>query len=315
MPSLPSYPPTRSPSSSSTATVHSPLPHRQTPRRSSSAHEMDAAFDDSGSDDDDDDDENVPLSRTVAGRAGGVQGGGRGERAETITTNHGSTPAGEDPLRSRAAEEQEGAFVGEVRTEQQQYGVREGEQGGEGGYDFDRDYVSPSSFFSLFYGFRSGDKGCTRRQSCCLKEVPELKSERTEGRGRIGLCPRRRLTFADLSPAPSLPSQFLPPPGSPPPGAYPEAYLPSGPTPLTTTPAYPQAPSASSRFIRSILPTHFTRSATPPATRGSDGVFANIMAKPEVERPTSAAGEDGENGAVMAEFTQKDGPPVSREVA
>lgn len=112
--------------------------------------------------------------------------------------------------------------------------------------------------------------------------------------------------------------QFLPPPGSPPPGAYPEAYLPSGPTPLTTTPAYPRAPSASTRFIRSILPTHFTRSAAPPITRGSDGVFANIMAKPEVERPGGegngeggGVGSDGENGAVMAEFTQKEGPPVS----
>lgn len=47
-------------------------------------------------------------------------------------------------------------------------------------------------------------------------------------------------------------------------------------------------------------------------------MFANIMAKPEVERPGGegngngeGAGSDGENGTVMAEYTQKEGPPVS----
>ena len=82
-----------------------------------------------------------------------------------------------------------------------------------------------------------------------------------------------------------------------------------------TTPAYPKPPSSSSNFIRSILPTHFTRSAASPRPQGSDGVFANIMAKPEVggESGGTGGGEgagDGENGAVMAEFTQKEGPPV-----
>lgn len=124
------------------------------------------------------------------------------------------------------------------------------------------------------------------------------------------LCPHQ------LTLSPRL-SQFLPPPGSPPPDAYPENYLPTGPTPLTTTPAYPRshgAPSASSRFLGSILPTHFRRSAArPSAPRGSDGVFANIAAKPEIERVRGEGGEedgvDGENGLVMAEFAQKEGPP------
>jgi hypothetical protein len=106
-------------------------------------------------------------------------------------------------------------------------------------------------------------------------------------------------------------TQFLPPPGSPPPGAYPENYAPTGPTPLTTTPAYPSAPSAPSRFIRSLLPTHFTRAAA-PSPRGSDGVFANLTAKPELESEAMAGGDgsDGDNTSMMAEFAAKDAPPA-----
>ncbi|CED85252.1 Golgi-associated protein/Nedd4 WW domain-binding protein [Phaffia rhodozyma] len=112
---------------------------------------------------------------------------------------------------------------------------------------------------------------------------------------------------------------FLPPPGSPPPGAYPENYMPTGPTPLLTTPSYPRpngsSSSGPSRFFRSILPTHFVQSnhsAAASAPRGSDGVWANLNAKPEPEqiRGEGATNSDGDNTEVMAEFSSKDGPPA-----
>lgn len=77
-------------------------------------------------------------------------------------------------------------------------------------------------------------------------------------------------------------------------------------------PAYPnQNRSGPVRFIRSILPTHFTRSVNAArGPRGNDGVFANVTAKPEPERGLAEQGGEGENGLIMAEFTQKEGPPV-----
>ncbi|KAL7412045.1 hypothetical protein BDY24DRAFT_118424 [Mrakia frigida] len=321
-----SYPPPR-PSSSFGTAASSSLPRRQP--NSSSSHEMDAAFDDSDSDED----ENVPLSRIPAAAARGAGGAGRGTSAggggtvvwsvdengeeEQDEQIKQPTPvrsgAVEDPLRSSTAGGGgEGDLIGRV----------DADEGGGGAYDFDRDYVSFQTSFSLENG--SG--------MYAFKEEGFLRGKQRQGRRRMSFDPSGCVvplllvlpSFVSLPLSiPSLIisslsrlSQFLPPPGSPPPGAYPEAYLPSGPTPLTTTPAYPRAPSASTRFIRSILPTHFTRSAAPPITRGSDGVFANIMAKPEVERPGGegngngeGAGSDGENGTVMAEYTQKEGPP------
>lgn len=147
-------------------------------------------------------------------------------------------------------------------------------------YDFDRDYVSSPSWL-LPFGLGLPPQACSP----------------------IGL------------PFPLF-AQFLPPPGSPPPGAYPENYMPTGPTPLLTTPSYPRphssVDSGPSRFFRSILPTHFTRpTGASAAPRGSDGVWANLNAKPEVEQPVRLAVDgDGDNTNVMAEFSSKDIPPV-----
>lgn len=122
---------------------------------------MDAAFDDSGSDDED---ENVPLSRTLAasggrvtgGVGGGARGGGGGGTVVWSVDENGEeevdddqrikqpTPTRngtlQDPLRTAGSGETRAVVAGE--------GNLIGMDADEGGYDFDRDYVSSTTFFS-----------------------------------------------------------------------------------------------------------------------------------------------------------------------
>ncbi|KAJ6448940.1 hypothetical protein C8R45DRAFT_1045723 [Mycena sanguinolenta] len=114
-----------------------------------------------------------------------------------------------------------------------------------------------------------------------------------------------------------------PPPGSPPRSAFPSALaLPNdignSNGRLPTEPVVPPVPRASffRRAVGAILPTHYTRlpgsdpSAGPAGVRGggieNDGVFANVMAKPQ--RARTVRTEDGEVHMVP-EDNQKEPPP------
>ncbi|KAJ7650372.1 metal homeostatis protein bsd2 [Roridomyces roridus] len=109
----------------------------------------------------------------------------------------------------------------------------------------------------------------------------------------------------------------VPPPGSPPrPSAIalPNNYGNSNGR-LPTEPVIPTAPSTSffRRAVGAILPTHYSRLPTsaPVGVVGggieNDGVFANVMAKPQ--RARTEIDEDGQVYTVP-EFQQKEAPPT-----
>jgi hypothetical protein len=110
----------------------------------------------------------------------------------------------------------------------------------------------------------------------------------------------------------------IPPPGSPPgpsSRALPNTIGNSNGL-IPTTPAQaPEAPRRSffRRLAGSVLPTHYTRVETQPAAvRGggteNDGVFANVMAKPQVGR--MVRNERGEETYMLPEDMQSQAPPV-----
>jgi hypothetical protein len=112
----------------------------------------------------------------------------------------------------------------------------------------------------------------------------------------------------------------LPPPGSPPrPSAFalPNEYGNSNGE-LPTSPVRESGPRRSffRRIVGNVLPTHYQRIETqgPSVVGGgtdNDGVFANVMAKPQVGRVVQ-----DENGQqyVVPEDSQKEAPPVSTKV-
>jgi hypothetical protein len=115
-----------------------------------------------------------------------------------------------------------------------------------------------------------------------------------------------------------------PPPGSPP---HPSAFaLPNdignSNGRLPTEPVIPPAPRSSffRRAVGAILPTHYTRlPGSEPMAAGvrgggieNDGVFANVMAKPQ--RARTMRTEDGEI-YMVPEDNQKEPPPVHRSFA
>lgn len=106
-----------------------------------------------------------------------------------------------------------------------------------------------------------------------------------------------------------------PPPGSPPgpsalalPNSHGNSNGQMPGSPIRT--AFPQ-PSFFRRVVGSVLPTHYSRVPT-HRTRGggieNDGVFANVMAKPQ--RATVVHTEDGDIHMVPEDI-QKEAPPVS----
>lgn len=110
----------------------------------------------------------------------------------------------------------------------------------------------------------------------------------------------------------------FPPPGSPPPPtrAIANDYGNSNGLVPTSPVAQPSAgPSFFRRAVGALLPTHYTRVATSdpshPVGGGTenDGVFANVMAKPQAGKVVRT--DDG-NIFVVPEETQKEMPPVSQ---
>lgn len=112
---------------------------------------------------------------------------------------------------------------------------------------------------------------------------------------------------------------MAPPPGSP---TRPSAtalpndlgnsngIVPSGPVDAPQ----PSGPSFFRRAMGAVLPSHYTRLPTtsegsgPRVGHGNDGVFANIMGKPQVAQ--TVVTESGET-IMVPETTQKEVPPVS----
>ena len=110
----------------------------------------------------------------------------------------------------------------------------------------------------------------------------------------------------------------VPPPGSPPrPSAValPNDYGNSNGQ-IPTSPIRETAPRRSffRHLVGSVLPTHYQRIETQgPTTRvgggtDNDGVFANVMAKPQVGRVVH---DENGNQFVVPEESQKEMPPVS----
>ncbi|KAJ7202498.1 hypothetical protein B0H12DRAFT_515399, partial [Mycena haematopus] len=114
-----------------------------------------------------------------------------------------------------------------------------------------------------------------------------------------------------------------PPPGTPPRSAFPSAFafpndIGNSNGRLPTEPVVPPVPRSSffRRAVGAILPTHYTRlpgsdpSAVPVGVHGggieNDGVFANVMAKPQ--RARTVRTDDGEVHMVP-EDNQKEPPP------
>jgi hypothetical protein len=129
----------------------------------------------------------------------------------------------------------------------------------------------------------------------------------------------------DSSPETSVPGAYdferdydYPPPGSPPPPS--EFALPNnfgnsnGQMPGFPVPVSMPRPSFLRRAVGAVLPTHYTRLPTGPngsrAIGGgieNDGVFANVMAKPQIAKVVRT--EDGEIH-IVPEDSQKEAPPV-----
>jgi len=130
---------------------------------------MDAAFDDSGSDDDED--ENVPLARSIPGAAsatggrgtageggGGASGAGAGGGTVVWSVDENGEEEQQEqirqptPLRTGTGLQDplsSSGNGGETRAEANLIGM-DADERGEGGYDFDRDYVSPTVYFLRF---------------------------------------------------------------------------------------------------------------------------------------------------------------------
>ncbi|KAJ2922880.1 hypothetical protein H1R20_g14263, partial [Candolleomyces eurysporus] len=111
----------------------------------------------------------------------------------------------------------------------------------------------------------------------------------------------------------------FPPPGSPPPPtqAIANDYGNSNGLVPTSPVAQPSAgPSFFRRAVGALLPTHYTRLATSDPSRPigggteNDGVFANVMAKPQAGKVVQT--EDG-NVYVVPEDSQKEMPPSYAE--
>ncbi|KAJ7052508.1 hypothetical protein C8F01DRAFT_997993 [Mycena amicta] len=108
---------------------------------------------------------------------------------------------------------------------------------------------------------------------------------------------------------------FPPPPGSPPrpsASALPNSYGNSNGT--TPGPVVLPRPSFFRRAVGALLPTHYTRlPASDPGRRGggNDGVWANVMAKPQPARTITA--EDGQ--IIMVPEDTQNAPPPSYAAA
>lgn len=109
----------------------------------------------------------------------------------------------------------------------------------------------------------------------------------------------------------------LPPPGSPPrPSALalPNTYGNSnGLLPSSPDVPHPAGPGMLRRALGAILPTHYAHDRRGGGL-GNDGVFGNVVAKPN--GPTNPGGAGGPEGAadspyLVPEEAQKDAPPVS----